>query len=128
MEKNIIENIIKENNLKCSIKEFSDFYKNIDLSELEKKLKNNKNVDIYTFDQDYKWVKIENPANWKYYYVFNSFWKKILQNIVPFENWLKPINDDNIDQVIENHVNREIDDFLLNEKLKLTIANFKKEN
>jgi hypothetical protein len=48
-----------------------------------------------------------------------------LQNIVPYIQWLNPINDDNIDEVINNHKTQLIKDYLNWERFWLTMNYFK---
>jgi hypothetical protein len=73
----------------------------------------------------YNWIKVDNPANWQYYYTLEVWWRAFLQNIVPYIQWLNPINDDNIDEVINNHKTQLIKDYLNWERFQLTINYFK---
>jgi hypothetical protein len=80
---------------------------------------------VHTFDELYNWVQIDNPANWKYYYTLEVGWRVFLQNIVPYVWGLHPINDDNLEEVINNHKAQLIKDYLNWERMQLTINYFK---
>ena len=116
--------IIEQENLTCTEEQFEKFFNSIDLSQLKEEMSWVK-VEIKTFDEKYNNIQIENPANGKYYYIMDIQGMVFLQNIVPYVWWLNWLNDDNIDEVIENHKNNIINDFINSEKMKLTINNFK---
>ena len=122
MDKLTALRIIKDFGLNVSVKDFLTYYNSVevDTSEIEKQIK----VEIYTFDKPYNNVKIENPANGKYYYVLDFMWKRYLQNHAPFEHWFVPLNDDNIHKVIEEHKQHLLNEYIQQKKLEATIEHF----
>lgn len=105
--------IIKKENLNCSLLDFENYYNNfqIEINIFEKK----------QFTELYNNIQIENPANWKYYYIIGLNGIVYLQNIKPYVWWLIPLNDDNIDIIMNNHKQNIISDI----KLLKTIEYFK---
>ena len=116
--------IIEIEKLTCSEKEFEDYVNSLDLSKFETQL-NSIEPTIHTFDEKYNWVEIENPANWKYYYTLEVERRVFLQNIVPYVWWLKPINDDNLQETINTHRSELVSQYVNSEKVKLAINYFK---
>ena len=122
MKKKEAMEIIKNYNLKCKPSEFVDFYEKVKVDE--QKIREKYKVSKHTFDEKFNWVTIENPANWKYYYVLKWGWKKYLQYTNPFEQWHVPLNDDNIDEVIKEHIDRLVKEEVNKIKLEETIEYF----
>ena len=116
--------IIKDLDLNCTAQEFVDYYNSLDLSDLKEQLDEEVNVQICTFDQPYNGVKIDNPANGKYYYYFTIKWRTYLQYHIPYVGWLQPLTDENINNVIEDHKNRVIEEYIEAEKINRTIEHF----
>lgn len=81
--------------------------------------------EVKTFGELYNWVQIENPANWKYYYFLDIAWRVFLQNIVPYIAWLSPINDDNLEEIINTHKTQIIKEYVDSEKYTQSIEYFK---
>ena len=116
--------IIEKENLSCTEQEFKNFYNRIDLTALEAEL-NKLTPKIYSFDEKYNWVEIENPANWEVYYTIEVEGRVFLQNIVPYIWGLMPITKANVNEVIDTHKSTLIKEYIDWEKFKLTINNFK---
>lgn len=119
-----VQYIIQENELNCSEQEFKDYYNSIDKSKLENDLQKTE-VTIRTFGQLYNWKEISNPANWKYYYLANIDWRNFVQNIVPYIGWNQPLDDSNINDVISEHKNTLINDYITQIKIEESINYFK---
>ena len=117
--------IIEKENLSCTEQEFETFYNSIYLSELEAEL-NKLTPTIYSFDEKYNWVEIENPANWEVYYTIEVDGRMFLQNIVPYIWGLIPITKANVNEVIKTHKDTLIKEYITWEKVWLTIKHFKK--
>ena len=114
----IYKEIIKQNDLTCSVEEFENYLNSLEDEVIEV------TTSKHTFDEKYNNVQIENPANWKYYYLLNIEWVTYLQNIAPYVWWLVPLNDDNVDEVIENHSNELKKQFSDSKKLQQTVEYF----
>ena len=121
----MLSEIIKTENLSCTEQEFNDYMNSINLSSIKELFDRESIIEKRTFDQLYNDVQIENPTNWKYYYILSLEGRTFLQNIVPFISWLNPLNDDNIDEVSTNHKNQIIEENLNFKKFQLTIEHFK---
>lgn len=119
----MFEYIKTQYNLTCTEQEFNDYKNSLDYSEVENEL-NNTQVTIHTFDEFYNWHEIENPANWQYYYIASIWGRNFLQNIIPYIGWNNPLNDNNIDEVIESHKNTLVSEYIENLKITETINNF----
>jgi len=113
--------IIEKEKLNCTEIEFTDYINSlvIDTSELEKI-----NPVVKEFSELCNWIQIENPANWKYYYILEITGRIFLQNIIPYIDWLNPINSYNLQEVINWHKNKIIEDYINTEKYKQAIDYF----
>lgn len=102
-------------------KEFKDYSNTliIDTKDLELLT-----PEVKTFDELYNWVQIDNPANGKYYYTLEVMSRVFLQNIVPYAGGNNPINDDNLQDVIKNHKDTLIKEYIESEKYRLTVEHF----
>ena len=122
MLKEQIKKIITNNNLTCTTTQFTTYmnWLTIDTSMYDSLLPTK-----CLFSKKYNWHKIDNPANWKYYYHITIWWMTFLQNTVPFSEWHQPLDDTNIDTVIAKHKKFLIQWYIDNEKLRLTIEHFK---
>lgn len=120
------ERIIELEKLKCTPQEFEAYINTIDLSEVESQLLTT-TPNIYTFDELYNWNKIENPANWEVYYTVEVGWRVFLQNIIPFVSGNQPITYANVQKVFAYHKQELTNSYIISEKIRLTIENFKNE-
>ena len=96
----------------------------VDLSPIVSELRATKPTK-HTFDELYNGKYVPNPANGKYYYTVDIYGRIFLQNIVPYVNGMQPLNDDNIDEVIEQHKDQLIEDFVASEKETQAVKYFK---
>lgn len=118
------ERIIEIENLNCTPEEFETFLNSIDLSEIENELNTIQPV-IHSFDELYNWSAIDNPASGELYYTVEVWGRVFLQNIVPYVSGNLPITNENVQTVFSEHKTQLINDYLISERIRLTILNFK---
>lgn len=118
--------IITQCGLECTEAEFREAYEAIDGKAIEARVRKNMKVSKHSFDEEYNGRTVENEAGGEFYYVIATEGMAFLQPFVPGAVGFQPITSENVDNVIEAHVEEIIKMAVVNEKLRATFEFFEK--